>query len=103
MDFRRPTAATCYQNLRKCQPFWHPFTQCAVLFAIALVAFMFARAPQNTANLVLAVQKQKGEIVELYRTETVGCFDIDKVQLWPCFDDVQLRSYSKELNNFEGV
>ena len=64
---------------------------------------MFARALQNMTNLVLAVQKQKGEIVELYRIETVGCFNIDKVQLWPCFDDVQLRSCSKEFNNFEGV
>ena len=59
--------------------FWHPFIQLAVLFAITLVTVMFARALQNMANLVLAVQKQKGEIVKLYGTETVGYFDTDNM------------------------
>ena len=40
---------------------------------------MFARALQNMANLVLAVQKQKGKIVKVYGTETVGYFDIDNM------------------------
>ena len=40
---------------------------------------MFARALQNMANLVLAVQKQKGEIVKLYGTKTVGYFDTDNM------------------------
>lgn len=52
--------------------------QCC-LFAITLVAVMFARALRNMANLVLAVQKQKGEIVELYGTKAVGYFDSDNM------------------------
>ena len=31
------------------------------------------------ANLVLAVQKQKGKIVKVYGTETVGYFDTDNM------------------------
>ena len=54
------------------------------LFAITLVAVMFARALQNMANLVLAVQKQKGAIVKWYGTKTVGYFDIDNMS-WLVF------------------
>ena len=74
------SAATCYQNLRKRQPFRHPFTQLAVLFVCyCLVCHHVCKGPAEHGKPVPAVPKQKGENEKLYGTETVGYFDTDNM------------------------